>query len=136
MAPIRKRRTAGASGDVEKTEKAQSESEVQPDSYAGSESVSDGGEENYAQETPADVVDAARPVRTVKTKRRLNRALHFGHFFGAFVDEQNDEVNFGMIFRNRVCNLLHEDRFAGFRRSDDQEALSLTDRIEEIEDAR
>ena len=70
MAPIRKRRTAGASGDVEKTEKAQSESEVQPDSYAGSESVSDGGEENYAQETPADVVDAARPVRTVKTKRR------------------------------------------------------------------
>ena len=69
MAPIRKRRTAGASGDVEKTEKVQSEFEVQFDSYAGSESVSNGDEENYAQETPADVVDAARPVRTVKTKR-------------------------------------------------------------------
>ena len=66
---------------------------------------------------------------------RLNRALHFGHFFGAFVDEQNDEVHFGMIFRDRVCDLLHEDRFAGFRRRDDQEALSLSDRIEEIEDA-
>lgn len=68
MAPIRKRRTASASGDVEKTEKAQSESEVQPDSYAASESVSEEGEEKYAQETPAD--DAARPVRTVKTRRR------------------------------------------------------------------
>ena len=70
MAPIRKRRTAGASGDVEKTEKTQSESETQPDSYASAEPVSDGGEEKYSDETSADDDEKARPVRTVKTRRR------------------------------------------------------------------
>jgi len=70
MAPIRKRRTVGVSGDVEKTEKAQSESEAQPDSYASTESVSDDGEEKYAEGMPDDDTEKARPVRTVKTKRR------------------------------------------------------------------
>ena len=75
-------------------------------------------------------------VESRRNDFRLNRSLHFSHFFGTFVDKQNDEIHFGMIFRNRVCNLLHEDRFTGFRRRDDQETLPLTDRIEKIEDAR
>ena len=71
MAPIRKRRTAGASGDVEKTEKTQSESESQPDSYASSSSVSDDDGEKFAGETPSEEdAEKARPVRTVKTRRR------------------------------------------------------------------
>ena len=71
MAPIRKRRTAGASGDVEKTEKVQSESEAQPDSYASAEIASDEVGEKISDEAPAeDGGGKARPVRTVKTKRR------------------------------------------------------------------
>ncbi len=71
MAPIRKRRTAGASGDVEKTEKVQSESEAQPDSYASAETASGEDGEKISDEAPAeDVGGKARPVRTVKTKRR------------------------------------------------------------------
>ncbi|EPF26705.1 transcription termination factor Rho [Treponema socranskii subsp. paredis ATCC 35535] len=71
MAPIRKRRTAGASGDVEKTEKVQSESEAQPDSYASVEIASDEDGEKISDEAPAeDGGGKARPVRTVKTKRR------------------------------------------------------------------
>ena len=71
MAPIRKRRTAGASGDVEKTEKVQSESEAQPDSYASAEIASGEDGEKISDEAPAeDGGGKARPVRTVKTKRR------------------------------------------------------------------
>ncbi len=71
MAPIRKRRTAGASGDVEKTEKVQSESEAQPDSYASAEPASGEDGEKISDEAPAeDSGGKARPVRTVKTKRR------------------------------------------------------------------
>lgn len=71
MAPIRKRRTADASGDVEKTEKVQSESEVQPDSYESAESASGETEEKIPDEAPAeDDGGKSRPVRTVKTRRR------------------------------------------------------------------
>ena len=71
MAPIRKRRTAGASGDVEKTEKVQSESEAQPDSYESAESASGETEEKIPDEAPAeDDGGKSRPVRTVKTRRR------------------------------------------------------------------
>ena len=71
MAPIRKRRTADASGDVEKTEKVQSESEAQPDSYESAEIASGETGEKIPDEAPAeDDGGKARPVRTVKTKRR------------------------------------------------------------------
>ena len=71
MAPIRKRRTADASGDVEKTEKVQSESEAQPDSYESAESASGETEEKIPDEAPAeDDGGKSRPVRTVKTRRR------------------------------------------------------------------
>jgi len=59
MAPIRKRRTADASGDVEKTEKVQSESEAQPDSYESAESASGETEEKIPDEAPADAYAAA-----------------------------------------------------------------------------
>ena len=71
MAPIRKRRTADASGDVEKTEKVQSESEAQPDSYASAETASGEDGEKISDEAPAeDDGGKSRPVRTVKTRRR------------------------------------------------------------------
>ena len=71
MAPIRKRRTVGVSGDVEKTEKVQSESEAQPDSYESAESASGETEEKIPDEAPAeDDGGKSRPVRTVKTRRR------------------------------------------------------------------
>ena len=71
MAPIRKRRTADASGDVEKTEKVQSESEAQPDSYESAESASGETEEKIPDEAPAeDDGGKSRPVRPVKTRRR------------------------------------------------------------------
>ena len=40
-----------------------------------------------------------------------------------------------MILRDRVCDGLQQHRLAGTRRRDDQSALSLTDRSEQIENA-
>ena len=66
----------------------------------------------------------------------VDRALHVGDFFGTLVDEQRDDVRVGMIDRDRVRDVLEQRRLTGFRRRDDQRALALADRAEEIDDAR
>ena len=65
----------------------------------------------------------------------LHVRLHVRDFLRALVDEQHDERDLGMILRDRVGDLLQEDRLARARRSDDQAALSLADRRDEIHDA-
>ena len=66
----------------------------------------------------------------------VDRALHVGDFFRPLVDEQRDDVRFGMIDRDRVGDVLEQRRLTGFRRRDDQRALTFADRAEEIDDAR
>ena len=49
--------------------------------------------------------------------------------------EQHDDVAFGMIAQNAVGDLLQEDGLAGARRGDDQAALALADRRDQVDDA-
>ena len=58
-----------------------------------------------------------------------------GDFFRTLVDQQNDERDLRMILRDRVGDLLEENRLAGARRRDDQPALAFADRRDEIHDA-
>ena len=63
-------------------------------------------------------------------------AFHVRHLFGPLVDEQHDEVHFGMILGHRLGDVLKQNGLAGARRRDDQAALSLADGREQIHDAR
>ena len=63
-------------------------------------------------------------------------ALHVGHFLGTLVDQEDDQVNLGMIVGDRSGDLLQQRRLAGARRRDDQAALPLADRGQEIDDPR
>ena len=42
-------------------------------------------------------------------------ALHVGDFFRPFVNQQNDQVNAGVIGRNRLGDILQNDGLAGAR---------------------
>ena len=66
----------------------------------------------------------------------FDAADHVGDFFGTLVDEKDDEDDFGMVRRDGIGDVLHDDRFARSRRGDDESALSFSDRRGEIEDAR
>ena len=55
-------------------------------------------------------------------------ALHVGHFLRTFVDQQNDQIDFGVIFRNGVRYALQHHRLTGARRRHDQPALTLAHR--------
>ena len=66
----------------------------------------------------------------------LHRAAHVGHLFGPLVDEQHHEVHVGVVGLDRVGDLLHDRGLAGLGRRDDQAALALADRREQVDDAR
>ena len=63
----------------------------------------------------------------------VNAALHIGNFLGAFVDEQDDEFDLGVVFPDAVGDLLHKDGFTGTRGGDDEAALSHADRGDEVD---
>ncbi len=65
----------------------------------------------------------------------LNGALHVSDLFGALVDEQADEVHFGVVDRDRLANLLENRGLAGLGRRHDQAALALADRRHDIDGA-
>src|SRR5262245_24917988 len=65
----------------------------------------------------------------------LHRALHVGHFFRPLVDEQHDEVALGVIGRDRMGDVLENDRLAGTRLRHDQTALAFAERGHDVDDA-
>ena len=65
----------------------------------------------------------------------LDRALHVRDLFGALVDEHDHEVDLGVVGRDRVRDLLHDDRLAGLRGRDDQAALALADGGDDVDHA-
>src|SRR5690606_11027031 len=65
----------------------------------------------------------------------LDRPLHVGDLFGPLVDEHHHEVDLGVVRRDGVGHLLHDDRLAGLGRGDDEAALALADRGDEVDDA-
>ena len=61
--------------------------------------------------------------------------LHVGHLFGALVDEQHHERDFGMVLPERaLATLCMHHRLARARRRDDQRALAFAERREEVDD--
>ena len=45
---------------------------------------------------------------------------HIRHFFGTFIDEQDDQFDIRMVGADRIGNVLNEDRFARAWGRDDQ----------------
>ena len=66
----------------------------------------------------------------------LHRALKIRDFFRAFVKQHNNRVNFRMIRRDRIANLLEDGRLARARRRDDDAARAFADRRDEVNHAR
>src|SRR5437667_2163791 len=64
----------------------------------------------------------------------LHRPLHVGDFLRPLVDEKHDEVDLGMIRRDRMGDGLEHHRLAGPGRGHDHAALALADRTQEIHD--
>ena len=62
------------------------------------------------------------------------RALHVGDFFRALVDQEHDHVGFGLVGCDRVGDRLQEHGLARSRRGDDQSALTLADRHQQVQD--
>ena len=65
----------------------------------------------------------------------LGVAGHFGHLLGTLVDEQHDDIDFGMVVGDGVDERLHEHRLTRLGLCDDQTALPFSDRREEIDHA-
>ena len=66
----------------------------------------------------------------------LGVAGHFGHLLGAFVDQQYDDVNLGVVVGDGVDDRLHEHRLTRLGLGYDQCALALADGGKEVHDAR
>src|SRR5664279_543004 len=66
----------------------------------------------------------------------LHGALHVRDFLGPLVDQEDDERDLRVVRRDGVRERLQEHRLAGARRRDDEAALALADRDDQIEDAR
>src|SRR5690606_20921223 len=66
----------------------------------------------------------------------LDRALHVRDLFGALVDEHDHEVDLRVVGGDRVGDRLQHERLARLGRRDDEAALSLADRGDEVDDAR
>ena len=65
-------------------------------------------------------------------KRRGNhfaayRTAHFGHFFRTLVNQQDNQLDIGIIGGNGVGNVLQHHGFTGFRRRNQQCTLAFTD---------
>ena len=56
-----------------------------------------------------------------------HRALHFGHFFRALVDEENNDVALWIVADNCLSDALHHDRFTRLGWCNQQAALSFSD---------
>src|ERR1019366_841257 len=62
-------------------------------------------------------------------------AFHVGDFFGAFVDQEKDQLDVGVVGMDAARDVLQEDGLTGARRSDDQTALAETDGGEDVDHA-
>ena len=55
----------------------------------------------------------------------LDRPLHVGDFLGPLVDQQDDQLDIGIIGRDAEADVLQQDGFSGARRGDDQGPLAF-----------
>ena len=62
----------------------------------------------------------------------LHGALHFGHFFGTLIDQQNHHVAVGVVGGNCVRNVLHHDGLAALWRCNQQRPLAFANRRNDV----
>ena len=68
--------------------------------------------------------------------RALHAADEVGDFLGAFVHEEEDDVQAGIAADCRLREFRHEDRFSRARRGDEEAALAAADGGDEVHGAR
>ena len=64
----------------------------------------------------------------------VDATLHVGHFLGAFVDEENHDIGFGVILGNGVRDIFKEQGLTGLGRGYDQTSLTFAYRREHVDD--
>ena len=64
----------------------------------------------------------------------VDRTLHVGDLFWPLVDQQDDQVDLGMVPDDRLRDTLQQHRLTGAGGRDDQTALTLTDRRHQVHD--
>ena len=65
----------------------------------------------------------------------IHATLHVGHLLGTLVDEQDDQVDLGVVGGDGVGHVFQQDGLTGLGLCHDEAALSLADRGEEVHDA-
>jgi len=75
-----------------------------------------------------------RPVEGGGDHLALDRALDVGDLLGPLVDEQHDQLDLGVVELDHLGDRLHHRGLAGLRGRDQQPALALADRADEIDD--
>ena len=65
----------------------------------------------------------------------LHRACHVGNLLRTLIDEQNDHIYLWVVGSNGIGYLLEQHGLTCFRLCDNQSALSLANRREEVDDA-
>ncbi len=65
----------------------------------------------------------------------VNGFLEVGDFFGAFVEEEDDEFDAGVVGFDGFGDLFEEDGFAAARGGDDEAALAFSEGGDEVDDA-
>ncbi len=63
-----------------------------------------------------------------------HRTLHLGHLLGTFVDEEDDEVDVGVVGRDGVGEILEDHRLSRAGSGDDEAALPESQRGHHVED--
>ena len=66
----------------------------------------------------------------------LHRARHVGDFLRPLVDQQHDQEDLRVVGGDRGGDVLQHHRLAGARRRDDQRALALADRRDQVDHPR
>ena len=63
----------------------------------------------------------------------LDAAAHVRDFLGPLADEGDHQEDVRVVGADAVGDLLEEHRLAGLRRADDERALALADRVDEVD---
>ena len=65
----------------------------------------------------------------------LDAAAHVGDLLRSLADERDHEQDLRVVGADAVGDLLEQHRLAGLRRADDQGALALADRVDQVDRA-
>ena len=68
--------------------------------------------------------------------RAFAGAFHVRDFLRPLVNQQDEQIRLRVVFENRIGDFLHQHRFAGARRRDDEAARAFANRANQIQNPR